>query len=385
MKILHICYDWIDNPYFGGGAPRRIYNVCKEIVQLDDKIDIEVLVGNHPKVETKYKLYFDKIKVHYVGLKSPLILSAFSFSILSTLYVLKYRKEYDLIVNHIAPHIPTFTFINNGLNNKTIYVVHNYYNKLFFKKYSVIGILPYLIEKIIYNKGKYFIAVSKYIEKKIYNENKGLRVHLIYNGVNEVLLNNNLKSKPSVQQPYILYLGRVDIHQKGLDLLLDAFSLLQRKLEDQNIKLVIAGGGKDLTKIIEIVRSRKMENNVSILGYVDEDKKIEIIDSSLFAVMPSRFEAFPIVPIEVQARGKTLVASNRGGLSEVVINGKTGLLLSELNPKQLAYNMMMLIRDRKLRKSLESNAQKFARRFSWKEAALRELKVYRTIIKERDD
>jgi glycosyltransferase involved in cell wall biosynthesis len=72
------------------------------------------------------------------------------------------------------------------------------------------------------------------------------------------------------------------------------------------------------------------------------DKLAAYVDSDL-CVLPSRYETFPMALLEVYACGKLIVASNVGGLKELIVDGETGLLFEAGDFKQMAEKMIYLL------------------------------------------
>ena len=109
---------------------------------------------------------------------------------------------------------------------------------------------------------------------------------------------------------YILYLGRIDIYGKGLDILLDAYGEFRKSFPQ--VRLVIAGDGRDrerfeamLMKLPEDIR-----NNIEMPGWVSGDKKEDLLSKALFVVIPSRHECQPIAGLEALASGKAVIVSD---------------------------------------------------------------------------
>ena len=374
MKILVFSYDWLNNYYFAGGAPKRIYNVYK-ILSERYNAEIELITGATPNSRNKYEKINENFTINYVGFKKPLLISAMSYSFISTIDSIK-GKEYDIVANHIAPHIPTATYLLPGINRKTVYIIHNYYSKIYFKKYKLMGILPFVNEKLMYKYGKYFIAVSEYIENQIKKENKDVTVKTIYNGIDDHLFETP-KQDPIIDKDYILYFGRLEIYQKGLDILLKAY----KDLDIDDVYLVFAGGGKKqhLLELKNLVKKMDLENKVIIKYKVSEQEKISLIDNCLFGVMPSRYEAFPITLLEFMARGRPLIVSKAGCMGEVIERSNSGLVidLSEEALKTAIKKMLSMNLT-----ELSKNAKDFSKNFRWDKIAKEEYNFYKEILRE---
>jgi glycosyltransferase involved in cell wall biosynthesis len=121
-------------------------------------------------------------------------------------------------------------------------------------------------------------------------------------------------------------------HFKGIDTLLDAALIYEKKFED--VVTLIAGDG-ELRMVIEEHIKRIGLKNVVLLGHVDHDKLAKLYNVADVSVVPSRNEPFGLVAIEALACGTPVVASNQGGLKEI-INEKTGKLFKVDDHEELA-------------------------------------------------
>ena len=162
-----------------------------------------------------------------------------------------------------------------------------------------------------------FIAPSSFLKKK-YVEN-GFPPHKI------VVLKPFIslkKYKPRLSPgDYVLYFGRLH-PQKGVQLLIEAASSLE------NIPFKIVGAGKDKESLVGLIQEKKLKN-VEMVGPKYGNALIDIIRNAAFVVVPSlSYENAPYTVLEAFALGKPVIASNLGGLPELVRDQKTGLLFN---------------------------------------------------------
>ncbi|MHA1834568.1 MAG: glycosyltransferase family 4 protein [Candidatus Baldrarchaeia archaeon] len=173
-----------------------------------------------------------------------------------------------------------------------------------------------------------------------------------------------LQSKDNSAQR-ILFLGRVT-QIKGVHILLKALAYLKRKYS--NVRLIVAGpsDAKYKLRLENIVRKLSIVDFVEFLGPVYGKEKIKLIKNSEILVLPSFREYTPTVLLEAQALGVPVVATKVGAISEMIVEGKTGLLVEPGNEYQLAEAIETLLRDKKLRRSFSIEAKRFARNFTIK-------------------
>jgi glycosyltransferase involved in cell wall biosynthesis len=113
-------------------------------------------------------------------------------------------------------------------------------------------------------------------------------------------------------------------HEKGTDILIDAFSLLAG--ERTGIYLLIAGSGPDSEKLKEQVNKKGISAITIFYGAAEWEEVISLISVMDIFVVPSRFEGFGLTAAEAMAAGKPVVASDIFGLKEVVRDNETGIL-----------------------------------------------------------
>ncbi len=155
----------------------------------------------------------------------------------------------------------------------------------------------------------------------------------------------------------LLAAGRLT-RQKGFDLLIDAAA----NITDLPWHLTILGEGPDRGKLLEQIRSRGLQDRVSLPGFVPNPYPW-FADADLF-VLSSRWEGFGHVIVEAMATG-TPVLSTRcpSGPDEIIQDGATGVLCDPDSADALATALRALISDEPLRQQLASAAQETPTRF----------------------
>ena len=157
----------------------------------------------------------------------------------------------------------------------------------------------------------------------------------------------------------VIAVGRY-VYQKGFDLLLQAWSKIEKLIPDW--ELAIYGMG-DRTLYESLIDSLQIDKNRCHLYGPTDDIKREYLNSSLF-VFSSRFEGFGMVLIEAMACGLPVVSFDCPcGPKDIVSDGKDGILVENGNVLELADHMISLTEDDKRRKSMSENASKNVQRF----------------------
>lgn len=142
----------------------------------------------------------------------------------------------------------------------------------------------------------------------------------IYNGINPEPPNLNSIIWDD-KRLKILFIGRFD-QQKGLDVLLDATQSLH-----ETVCLKLIGGAVNDKVDIDFNKYK----NIECIGWKKATEIASYTNACDLVVIPSRWEGFGLVAIEAMRMAKPVLASNTGGLSEIVIDGKTGFLVPPEN------------------------------------------------------
>jgi glycosyltransferase involved in cell wall biosynthesis len=175
---------------------------------------------------------------------------------------------------------------------------------------------------------------------------------------------------------YFLFYSRLS-KEKGANTLLGTWSNL-----DTSIKLKIAGTGTETETLIDYKQKHKL-NNVEFLGHVEGIKLTELIYNASFVIVPSEwYENNPLTVIESYAYGKPVIASDIGGLPEIVVDNKTGYLFKMKDEKGLTQtiNKANDLNEREY-SELSFNARKFAETCFNEESHLSSLiKIYKEAI-----
>jgi len=134
---------------------------------------------------------------------------------------------------------------------------------------------------------------------------------------------------------------------------------------------------------MEMIKKLNLKNRVDFLGDLTEEEKKKFLSSSMFVVMPSRFEGWGIVAIEAQACEKAVIGTDIPGLKDAVKNSETGILVEPDNPYALMIAMKSLIEDKEKRLRLGRNGKVWAKNFKWDNIAKEQLEFYKEVINNK--
>ena len=168
-------------------------------------------------------------------------------------------------------------------------------------------------------------------------------------------------------EPTLLFLGRLNRY-KRVDLVLASVSRLARAGID--VRFLVAGAGHERRVLERLAGKLGIADRVRFLGFVSEERKLEILRRSWVHVLTSGKEGWGISNIEAAACGTPTVASDAPGLRESVVDGETGLLVPHGDVDALTSALASLLTDPESRASLGIGARRFAEQFTWEATAL---------------
>ncbi len=198
-----------------------------------------------------------------------------------------------------------------------------------------------------------------------------VRLHLIPSGVDRELFRGPFSDPlPDLPHPRVLFVGRL-APQKGVLRLVQAMPML---LPDA--QLVLLGDGPQRSKVEAEIDRLGLRKRLHITGFVHHHHVPAYMAHADVLALPSVYEELGSVLLEAIQAGIPIVASRTGGITEVVRDGREGLLVDAGDPLALAGAINRLLKDSELRTSLSSGARRSAVDYDWRELARKVLVVY---------
>jgi glycosyltransferase involved in cell wall biosynthesis len=198
--------------------------------------------------------------------------------------------------------------------------------------------------------------------------NPAAAVHVIPNGVDGRRVDEDRLGSGQ----HILFLGRIDLDTKGLDLLLSAYAKASPPMP-----LVLAGAGTRAQQRRLAAMLAETGPGVRWVGAVDGARKEDLLDRSAFLVLPSRYESFGVAALEAMSCGKPVLHFDVPGLRWM--RGGGDVAVPPFDVDELANKICELAEDEELRRRLGREAHLAARSYSWEETTAR----YRSLVLQR--
>jgi glycogen(starch) synthase len=208
------------------------------------------------------------------------------------------------------------------------------------------------------------------------------KVEVIYNGVNAAKFEFEWTEEERAahraklalpEEKIVMYVGRF-VREKGIHILLNAASVVLA--QEPDTKFLIVGGG-NRERFEKFLDWAGLREKVLFTGFMSNRSLHQLYRVADVAVFPSLYEPFGIVALEGMAAGAPVVASDAGGLREVVLHDVTGTLTFSGNAESLAWGILHVLRDPARAKKLGETARKRLKEdFDWSRIADQTISVY---------
>jgi len=308
-------------PRYSGGIGGHAYRVAQKLK--DVGYDVELMHVPHIPIK---------------NLKNP------SFTIFGKIQTIINKKSYDLV--H-AWNVPSGIIMKNIDAKKKILSIHGMYSEQVEVIHSkFIGKLGKIVEKSAIKNADILSTDSKFVQKTYY-EKFGLNVEYLPAPLDVKKFINIPKSNLKNQ---IVFIGR-DSYEKGIDIL----------------------------KSIE----SSINSKVIYCTNTDWVETMKILQQSKLLVVPSRHESLPQVIKEAFYLKVPVIATNVGGIPEIVEHNKTGILVPSQNPEKLKIAINDLLDNPELQEILKQNAHNFILEFfTWEKLLPKYTKFYNNLLND---
>ncbi|UCE67742.1 MAG: glycosyltransferase family 4 protein [Candidatus Zixiibacteriota bacterium] len=334
-----------------GGAERVLLNIARGI----DKIRYEPFVILHKSRWLREQLL--KYDIH-----TEIIPSQRSWNISFLFKLIQYCRKHKigLIHSHLFG-ANLYACIAAGILR--IPIVATFHNELLLhgKSEKYLSLKSFFIRRF----ASKIVFVADFMKDDYINKVRfpGKKALTIYNGLDMDLATNDLdisalKAELCVNESDLL-VGHIANFRvpKGHKFLIAAAGLVCKELK--NVKFLLIGDEGDGSlkgEIQDLIIKMDLTDNIRLLGFRDDiPKLLNLMD---VFVLSSISEGLPLSVIEAMSASKPVVATDVGGLPEIVIPGKTGYLVKAGNADALAEKLAILLNDQPLREQMGNQGRK---------------------------
>ncbi|HXC01281.1 MAG TPA: glycosyltransferase family 4 protein [Opitutaceae bacterium] len=301
LRILHADTDDLENP-LRGGQPVRTFAVNSRMAS---RHDITVFTSVYKNCQQRMER--SGVRYRRLGFRLPPFGLSPHLSFLTALGPAIARTPHDLVIEEFTPPVG-FCGLPWWTKGPVVLSVQWYFFDQWEKRYH----LPFSRwMRRLAKTGRYrhVIVQSDVMGREMRSLLPDATIRRIPSGIDDSAF---IESQGAGE--YVLFLGRLDIEHKGLDLLIEAW---RKVCGPAKIPLVIAGEGPDRTAIEAMIAREKLGGLVRLIGRVEGPAKQEALRRCRLFVMPSRYETFGIVGIEAMAASKPVVCFDIDSLNEL--------------------------------------------------------------------
>jgi glycosyltransferase involved in cell wall biosynthesis len=364
MRIL--VFSWRDPKHpTAGGAEQVMHEHLKGWIEAGHKVTLfSSRVKGLPDKET-----FDGIEIirkgdQYLGVK-----------IFAFFFWLKNKDNYDFVVDQFHG-VPFFTPLY--VNKPKLAVLQEVAGKVWFLNEFpfpfnfLVGLLGFIAEPIVflfYKKIPFLVgsesAKGDLIKFGIPSKN----ITIVPHGV--ILLKSDpFPKKEKIKT--IIFLGAL-AKDKGIEDAIKAFSILAKN----NYQFWVIGRGSPEYKayLMSICRKSGIGGKVEFWGFVNQEKKFELLAKAHILINPSVREGWGLVNIEANSVGTPVIAYQSPGLVDSVKDGQSGIICKTNKPDFMAKEVMNLISNENLYQKFRQGAKAWSKNFSWQKSKALSLRL----------
>ena len=349
-----------------GGITRYVLNLSYGLKKCGHRVFVGSRAGWGEELLKENNISFLRLPLKTKFIFSPRLI--FSYFILK-----RFIQKENISLIHAQTRITQFLgfLLSRRLNLAYVSTFHGFYR-------------PHLMRKIIPCLGNITIAISQAVGEHLIEDfglkRKDLRV--IYNSVSPELTYSIDKDYSYLKgNPTLGIIARLS-EEKGHPVLFTAFRQLIKDYPEA--RLLVIGLGRKARELKDWVKKENLTQQIIFLGNVLKLSSLfKILDVS---ILPSTLEGLGFSILEAQVNGVPVVASSIGGITEIIKDRETGILVAPDNPDDLYQGIKLVLEDALLREKIVNNAkQQIRERFSLEKMVGQVEAVYKELVDVSDE
>lgn len=229
--------------------------------------------------------------------------------------------------------------------------------------------------RFICKQADFVVGVSKYFGELFRELNLNENIFVLYNAIQPPLYEKKINNDGKIR---ISFLGTID-NNKGVFDIIDCMVVNREYFRDK-IELHIGGIG-DEKHLLAKMKEGNIIDFVRYDGWLDDIQKNELLAQTDIYLQPSYFESLGIAIIEAMSYGIPIIASNTGGIPELVKSSEHGYLIAPGDIEQLFYVLRLLIENKNLRENFGRNSLKKSKEFTIESMEKNIIRLYNILLK----
>lgn len=219
------------------------------------------------------------------------------------------------------------------------------------------------IDRLTNHRADGYIAVSNSIRTELLRTGvSDDEVDLVTNAVNIEVSDfsrdrASVRSQIGVPEDCVLCIsvGRL-VWAKGYDIFIEAFARVAEVMPQ--VRAVILGDGELYDSLLRQVQEHGLENKIKLPGYCDRNTVLSVLGAADIFVMTSRSEGVPFAILEAAASGLPILATNCGGIPEILTDREDAILVPTEDPSSVSAGLIEMVNNKDLMKEMGANAAK---------------------------
>lgn len=298
--------------------------------------------------------------------------NALAVYLLAPLFYLFSKQKFDLVIDEIHG-LPFFTPLY--VRKPKIAFIHEVAGEIWDYMFTFpLNKLGKFMESLyfqLYKNVKFWTDADSTIDDLV---NKGIKRQNCI-AIDCPASNKALTILPNKEKnPTFIFVSRV-VKMKGMADVLEAFFYIQKELKDVKLWIVGDGDGEYIKELKETMKFYSISTKVRFFGHVSEEEKLELMRKAHVLLHASVKEGWGLVIIEAASQGTPSVVYNVSGLRDSVKNGKTGIVLKENNPREMASQAMNLLKNKDRYLSFQKSGIVWAKSLTWEKATKQSLRL----------
>ncbi|MEU8530700.1 glycosyltransferase family 4 protein, partial [Streptomyces sp. NPDC048629] len=356
-QIVVSTFDDAGNPDYRGGGALVVDKMARRLAE-DFQLTV-VTAGRRSGTRIRDGIRYVYLPVCWAGPRVGQILFQ------ALLPLAARRVPHDVWIESFTPPFST-SFLPLFSRAPVVGVDQGRSGEALWHKYHI----PFfLIERLGLRCYRNIVVMNEADAESVRRINPKADVQVIANGVEQ----QEVDESRFGEGEYILFLGRIDLWQKGLDLLLSAY-----RKGRPSLPLLLVGSGTEAEERKLRALLDRQGGDVRWLGHAEDERKHELLLGSAFLVMPSRHETFGLVALEGMSYGKPVLHFNLPALRWMRDGGDVGVPPFDVDA--LADGLRMLAADPQWRRRLGREARQAAQRYTWEEMTGRYVSLARHLL-----
>jgi len=370
-----------------GGGYRHVNYLVRELIRMGVKIEILAGADRHFSSRVKIKKIFDIIDISYF----PCLSIPFTFyPIIPSMPVSLMLKDADIIHAHSYAY---FTSDSSAMVCKLkdkpfVLTTHGFFrSSKLANRFLMNNIYDKSLGRLTLKTATRVIAPSTFTARECIKRGAiPNKVRVIPNGIDleefrDVPNPKEFKERYELEQSKtVITIGRLS-KTKGFQHLIQATPKIIRAFPEAKIVIIgpDIGYGHELVKLAKELGVKK---HIIFTGPLTRYALKEALGVADIFACPSIYEPFGMVILEAMAAGKPIVASNSGGVADMVNHNETGLLVEKCDANQLALAIIKLLKDQRLAEKLSMNSKNEVKKYSWRIIAEKTKSIYEEALNE---